>query len=247
MGDLRRKKIDDVRRKRGGTCGSDYLQTDATSYMILDEAVIAKQEAQYKGGVLKRRNEEDRRRLLRRGGQPPLVNDKLRRKRGGMCGSDYLQTDATSYMLINDAIQQPSSTSQAQSGGFLRRRRDEEDKRRLLRRGGDGTAPPPSQSTDYLKSAMNITGAVGSAFNPEALKGMLGQSQGGCGFNNKKDCKKHVKGGTALIELAPFISTLVLLGLRIGNDKAAQRDLTDTLSKMVTPSSLRRKTKSMKN
>lgn len=82
--------------------------------------------------------------------------------------------------------------------------------------------------TDNLTSLTNIKGG-----NPENSKDL----KGGVGDNSR--CSKGLKktrGGTTGIELAPFISSLIMLGLRAANDKTLQSGITKKLGSMVSES-----------
>jgi len=57
----------------------------------------------------------------------------------------------------------------------------------------------------------------------------------------KSNKNNKIEGGTALIELAPFISSLVLLGLRAVNDKALQNKITKKIGTLVSTKSKSKK------
>ena len=102
---------------------------------------------------------------------------------------------------------------------------------------GEGAANPMSMLgfgsamkgfTDNLTSLTNIKGG-----NPDTEIDL----KGGVGDNSR--CSKGLKktrGGTTGIELAPFISSLIMLGLRAANDKTLQSGITKKLGSMVSES-----------
>jgi hypothetical protein len=104
---------------------------------------------------------------------------------------------------------------------------------------GDATAANPMSMlgfgsamkgfTDNLTSLTNIKG--GNPKTDNDLKGGVGESAGRCSKGLKK-----TRGGTTGIELAPFISSLIMLGLRAANDKTLQSGITKKLGSMVSES-----------
>lgn len=86
--------------------------------------------------------------------------------------------------------------------------------------------------TDNLTSLTNLKGG-----NPLATTPEYQNEKGGCP-QSLKSCNKNSKtrGGTTGIELAPFISSLIMLGLRAANDKSLQSGITKKLGSMVSES-----------
>lgn len=113
-------------------------------------------------------------------------------------------------------------------------------------------APPPSDvqgTASYMPPAESL--GLGSAFSG-VMKNLTGgkkskktNRKGGCGFGSTNCNKAQKKGGTG-VELAPFISSLVLLGLRVGNDKMLQSGVTKQLSDMVKSKSSAKKSSTKK-
>lgn len=158
-------------------------------------------------------------------------------KKGG-CSQNFADAKPSNYMLIDSALK---------TGGAKKRSSRTATKKRTSSRrryGGEETTatpaattattatPPPASAPapapqpsmnlmDTLKSPATTLG-LGSAFS-----GFLPSKGGGLKNNKQK------KGGTG-VELAPFISSLVLLGLRIGTDKGLQESVTKNLSSMVS-------------
>ena len=159
-------------------------------------------------------------------------------KRRGGCSQSFADAKPSNYMLLDSALK---------TGGAKKRSSRTSAKKRTSHRrryGGEETtattatpaakvevATPPPASTPPPPPSMNLmdtlkspatTFGLGSAFS-----GFL-PTKGG-----SKNNRQQKKGGTG-VELAPFISSLVLLGLRIGTDKGLQESVTKNLSSMVS-------------
>jgi len=170
-----------------------------------------------------------------------MNNNKTFKSRGG---NNYAPIDMN-YMLRT-----------TKKGGVFNNNDNNNDNKKF-RKGGNGVPPtqpqaqPPAQSPaqsppqpptqPQIKQSTPTQPQVSSQVSTQAPKistetlglnsGFLNALQnvmkGGCPSSNNKNCKK---GGTAIIELAPFISSLVLLGLRVGSDK----DMSETIKKQLT-------------
>jgi hypothetical protein len=162
--------------------------------------------------------------------------DKKRDERKTRRGGDYSSV-TDSYMLLDNAITQfdprnsvnklDSTNTGVMNGIVSTTSKGGAQKRRVMRKGGtglDGIFGQLSSSMPTMKQA-------------DEIKAKL--STGGNGQDCRRTVKKDLRGGTAIVELAPFISSLVLLGLRVANDPVAQRDLTNQLTRMVSLSSRR--------
>lgn len=234
-------------KKKSGGCSSMNYAGVSDNYMLMDNAIAKtggarkpkskksnKSKKSKKGGV--DLNEMKAKELFS-GGMPP--NDMFGgsfRRRGG----------------------EPSEQDNMFGGSFRRRggepsKQDDMFGGSFRRRGGEPPAATPAASP----AAPVATGLFGMGSAITDVTKTLGltsgggnndkrkERDGGCGLrrcNKNKDERK--KGGTTGVELAPFISSLVILGLRAANDKALQSGITKKLGSLVSSSKKSKKSKS---
>ena len=218
---FRQDKKRDERKTRGGGC-NEYSSANLDSFLYnLD----------FKG--MHEHNKTD----IKKGGKQSKLL-----KRGGQC--DIYGEVNGKTMLLNNAITQYNTRNgfnphdSKDTGvmyGFAKTgetsTKGGADKRRVMRKGGTGL--------DGILSNPLLNSLAQGAGVPENLMPSSQSSTGGNGRDCRQTIKKDLRGGTAIVELAPFISSLVLLGLRVANDPVAQRDLTNQLTRMVSLSSRR--------
>jgi hypothetical protein len=212
----------DLYKKKAGGCSSMSYAGISDNYMLMDNALVKtggrekksrrKNDDMFGGDPLKRRGGNPKKDdmfggdpLKRRGGNP---------KKDDMFGGDPLKRrGGVANLFFSDM-----------NGGKPLNRRDNE----LRRRGGDGDVggvqAPPASMLGFGSAMKGFTDTIASM-----SKGGDDKKEGGCGM---KSCKK--KGGTTGLEIAPFISSLVLLGLRAANDKALQVGITKKLGSLVS-------------
>ncbi len=230
-------------KKKSGGCSSMNYAGVSDNYMLMDNAIAKtggarkskKSKRRGGGDLLQKINEKE----LFSGGTPP--NDMFGgsfRRRGGN----------PSENTVNDKLA-------GIFGGSFRRRGGNPSKDddmfggSFRRRGGNPTtetpAPPVATGLFGMGSAItDITKNLGLTSGGGKNKGR-DERDGGCGLrrcNKNKDERK--KGGTTGVELAPFISSLVILGLRAANDKALQSGITKKLGSLVSSSKKSKKSKS---
>lgn len=197
----------------------------------------------------------------------------LKSSKGG-CSSQGYSDVSKNFMLLDSAIKTTGGrrTKSAKKSSMKKAKVGKQHRRRY---GGEGeptdqdspppppsasatapppsaTAPPPDATDSYMPPAETL--GLGSAFSG-VMKNLTGgkktkpkskksKRHGGC-INGVSCNKAQKKGGTG-VELAPFISSLVLLGLRVGNDKMLQTGVTKQLSDMVKSKSSAKKTSTKK-
>ena len=215
-------------KKKSGGCSSMNYAGVSDNYMLMDNA-IAKT-----GGARKPKSRKPK-------------SNKSKSKKGGV---NLNERDAKELFLGG----YPNPPNDMFGGSFRRRGGDPREKKddmfggAFRRRGGDGETPatPPvatglfgmgSAITDVTKT-LGLTSGGGKSERRD-------ERDGGCGMfpcNKKKDERKQ--GGATGVELAPFISSLVILGLRAANDKALQSGITKKLGSLVSSSKKSKKSKS---
>lgn len=218
-------------KKKSGGCSSMNYAGVSDNYMLMDNA-IAKT-----GGARKSKSSKGKK-PKRRGGEPLLDKINMTEKELFSGGNP-----------LNDRL-----------GGGFRRRGGEPNKNRnddmfggaLRRRGGDPPAAPPAASPVAPPNATGLFGMGSAITDVTKTLGLTSgggknnkEQDGGCGLrrcNKNKDERK--KGGATGVELAPFISSLVILGLRAANDKALQSGITKKLGSLVSSSKKSKKSKS---
>jgi hypothetical protein len=196
----------------------------------------------------------------------------LKSSRGG-CSSQGYSDVSKNFMLLDSAIK-TTGGRRSKSAKKSSMKKAKVGKQHRRRYGGEGegeepqsappdvsSAPPPPPSASasappaegsYMPPPETL--GLGSAFSG-VMKNLTGgkktkskskksKRHGGCikGVN----CNKAQKKGGTGVELAPFISSLVLLGLRVGNDKMLQTGVTKQLSDMVKSKSSAKKTSTKK-
>lgn len=225
--------MENLKKKSGGCSSMNYAGV-SDNYMLMDNA-IAKT-----GGARKSKSSKGKK-PKRRGGEPLLEKINMTEKELFSGGNP-----------LNDML-----------GGGFRRRGGEPSKDRnddmfggaLRRRGGNTTEGPTSNPSSVTQATglFGMGSAITDVTKTLGLTSGGGKSDrkrrderdGGCGMfpcNKKKDERK--KGGTTGVELAPFISSLVILGLRAANDKALQSGITKKLGSLVSSSKKSKKSKS---
>jgi hypothetical protein len=232
-------------KKKSGGCSSMNYAGVSDNYMLMDNAIAKtggarkskskkskKSKSRGGGDLLQNINEKE----LFSGGNPPndMFGGALRRRGGG----------EHSENTVNDKLS-------GMFGGSFRRRGGEPPKQddmfggSFRRRGGEPPAAPVATGLFGMGSAItDVTKTLGltsGGGNNDKRK----ERDGGCGLrrcNKNKDERK--KGGTTGVELAPFISSLVILGLRAANDKALQSGITKKLGSLVSSSKKSKKSKS---
>lgn len=193
----------------------------------------------------------------------------LKSSKGG-CSSQGYSDVSKNFMLLDSAIK-TTGGRRSKSAKKSSMKKSKVGKQHRRRYGGEGEEPPspPDASSDappvapppasppsdaqgtasYMPPAESL--GLGSAFSG-VMKNLTGgkkskksKRNGGCGFGSTNCNKAQKKGGTG-VELAPFISSLVLLGLRVGNDKMLQSGVTKQLSDMVKSKSSAKKSSTKK-
>lgn len=205
----------DLYKKKAGGCSSMNYAGISDNYMLMDNALVKTGGKKiYKGGEANLKDIFGGGDDMLGGGRRSRRDDDLRRKGGNPFKSDDNLRRKGGNPLKND-----------------------DD---LRRRGGNPPMQLPDSSMLGFGSAMK--GFTDTLSTMTKTGGDPRKNDGGCGFAscNKKVAKR--KGGTG-IELAPFISSLVLLGLRAANDKSLQVGITKKLGSMVSESK-KTKTKS---
>jgi hypothetical protein len=95
-----------------------------------------------------------------------------------------------------------------------------------MRRRGGNDVQAPATSLGFGSAMKGFTDTIASMSGKE--------SAGGCGFASCSKKAARRTGGTIGLEVAPFISSLVILGLRAANDKALQAGITKKLGSLVS-------------
>ena len=199
--------------------------------------------------------------------------DLIRKKSGG-CSSMSYSGVSDNYMLMDNAIAKTGGKKKKTSkfnkgggdgdspsdmfGGAFRRKNENEKLGGAFRRRGGADGGEPQNNPSQHLNASGLFG-MGSAITDAAKqfgltsggnprkdrKEKLKREKGGCGgiLGCKKN-KEDKKGGATGVELAPFISSLVILGLRAANDKALQSGITKKLGSLVSSSKKSKKSKS---
>jgi len=217
-------------KKKSGGCSSMNYAGVSDNYMLMDNA-IAKTGGARKAESNKPKSKKSESKPKTTGGGNTEISEKELFSGGNP---------------LNDML-----------GGALRRRGGGDDDKNdmfggaLRRRGGNTetpTTPPPATGLFGMGSAISdVTKNLGltSGGADKLRRERRDEKDGGCGLrrcNKKKDDQK--KGGTTGVELAPFISSLVILGLRAANDKALQSGITKKLGSLVSSSKKSKKSKS---
>ncbi len=201
------------------------------NYMLMNNALV-------KGGdpkKLRRKGGTNKDDMF--GGEPLKRRDNDLRRKGGTTtvnkedifgGEPLRRKGGYNNIFFNDM-----------TGGDPLKRRDDD----LRRRGGNTVMDASKIDTNMLGFGSAMKGFTDTIASM-SKGGDDNKTNGGCGM---KACRK--KGGTTGLEIAPFISSLVLLGLRAANDKALQEGITKKLGSLVsekttTKSKSKSKTKS---
>lgn len=210
----------DLFKKKAGGCSSMSYSGVSDNYMLSTNALVNT------GGANKTRKNKG-------GNDDNFLNGGALRRRGGNSSKDKYDELFSGGNPENDEMF-GGAKRKAKGKAKVNHKRKANPKRHG---GAEGETPTPSASMFGFGSAMKgITDSLSS----------LTKTEGGCG---SLKCKKNdmKKGGTG-VELAPFISSLVLLGLRAANDKALQMGITKKLGSLVsTRKSKKSKTKSRKS
>jgi len=226
--------------KKSGGCSSTAYAGISDNYMLLDKAITKGGEPPSNddlfGGGLFEKN------MDRRGGNPfgnanlfkdITGGDPVKKLKGG---DEPTKKDLKGGAERAKKLKGGTEPAKKLKGGDpAKKDLKGGDPAKKLKGGADDSQPPNALSmlgfgsamkgfTDNLSSLTNIKGG-----DPKEING---------GFASSKRCKdlKRTKGGTTGIELAPFISSLVMLGLRAANDKSLQTGITKKLGSMVSQS-----------
>jgi len=235
-------------KKKSGGCSSMNYAGVSDNYMLMDNA-IAKTGGARKAESNKPKSKKSESKPKTTGGGNTEISEKEL-----FSGGNPLND------MLGGALRRHGggdNDKNDMSGGALRRRGGGNDDKNdmfggaLRRRGGNTetpTTPPPATGLFGMGSAISdVTKNLGltSGGADKLRRERRDEKDGGCGLrrcNKKKDDQK--KGGTTGVELAPFISSLVILGLRAANDKALQSGITKKLGSLVSSSKKSKKSKS---
>jgi len=243
--------MDLFKRKAGGCSSTNYAGV-SDNYMLMDNALV-KTGGAYKRKALKPKPKALKPKGKKKGG---LDNDR-ELFTGGRLGLDRHDDDDDLYKGGNDNKDDFFGGGNDDSfldGGARRRKRRTN---RKVRKGGvksnddpdTGDEVDPESSVlgggkrrkarkgrkNCKKGGEDLTSMLGFG---SAMKGLtdnltsMTKKDGGCGLKSCTKKDKSSKGGTG-VELAPFISSLVLLGLRAANDKSFQSGITKNLGSLV--------------
>jgi len=215
-------------KKKSGGCSSMNYSSISDNYMLMDNAVAKT------GGALKKSSKR-----AKKGGSP--LDDKEAKEL--FSGGNPLNTELFGGALRRRVVNGNKKDSREDSfGGALRRR------------GGEGEALAPQAQAPAATGLFGMGSAITDAAKQFGLTSGGAfrrdrddkdkKEEGGCGLarcNKSKNDRK--KGGTTGVELAPFISSLVILGLRAANDKALQSGITKKLGSLLSSSKKSKKSK----
>ena len=248
----------DLYKKKAGGCSSMSYAGVSDNYMLMDNALVktggGRKNSQRKGCDPLMKDIFNVNSMRRRGGNPS-TNDMFggepnNAKDNNMFGGEPLKRRGGNPSTNDMFGGEPNNAKDNNMfGGEPLKRRGgnpffadmtggEPLKRRggnplknddLRRRGGYDAVPNPNMLGfgSAMKGFTDTIASMGKGGDPR-------KNDGGCGFAscNKKVAKR--KGGTTGLEVAPFISSLVLLGLRAANDKALQVGITKKLGSLVS-------------
>jgi hypothetical protein len=239
-------------KKKSGGCSSMNYADVSDNYMLMDNAIAKtggakrrkskKSKKSRKGGNTM--TERDAKELFS-GGNPPndMFGGSLRRH-GGVGKEDDMKGGSYRRHGGNDG--------DMKGGSYLRRGGGKEDDMfggSLRRRGGNeapsaSSAPTPTGFLGMGSAITDFTKNIG--ITSGGAERRREEREGGCGLRSCKKNGDKKKGGATGVELAPFISSLVILGLRAANDKALQSGITKKLGSLVSSSKKSKKSKSRK-
>jgi len=218
----------DLYKKKAGGCSSMSYAGVSDNYMLMDNALVktggGRKKSQRKGGDPLMKDIFNVNSMRRRGGNPSTNDMFGGEPNNDMFGGEPLKRRGGNPFFADMTGGEPLKR---RGGNPLERKNDD-----LKRRGGNPLIQSPDSSMLGFGSAMK--GFTDTIASMSKSGGDPRKNDGGCGFAscNKKVAKR--KGGTTGLEVAPFISSLVLLGLRAANDKALQVGITKKLGSLVS-------------
>ena len=215
----------DLYKKKAGGCSSMSYAGVSDNYMLMDNALVktggGRKNSQRKGGDPLMKDIFNVNSMRRRGGNPSTNDMFGGEPNNDMFGGEPLKRRGGNPFFADMTGGEPLK----RRGGNPLKHKDDD----LRRRGGYDAVPNPNMLGfgSAMKGFTDTIASMGKGGDPR-------KNDGGCGFAscNKKVAKR--KGGTTGLEVAPFISSLVLLGLRAANDKALQVGITKKLGSLVS-------------